>query len=278
MSQTVGQQNQVKSDDSSGRFATAITDCSVKEVTVKDKSIEDVELSFKSPCLELNNATFQQNKSYYLHVRIKRLSSNQTFYITLTDKNDELNEKIQQIRTIRIAQLTQTEQEQSSYNSVIDYELIFQPWDTGFQRIVFELKRGMEDLDPDEQHEGEWGRVPLIAFLELSEINNVIPVSSIYKLGIQSRPHLITCINGEEIQVPNSGIFEMRDGIIVVNFFSVVCAGKIIDESIQQKLDRQEAGTKESESDFDPTKSISLTDVAKKRTIDSFTLDYLYKG
>ena len=125
------------------------------------------------------------------------------------------------------------------------------------------MKRTKDDLIG-----GTGGRVAVIGFEEISLINNYTldPNSnSFVKIGIQSRPGLMTCINGEEIRLPRSGIQEIRDGIIAIDFFSVVVAAK-------------ENGTDlEDQMNTDPTDCRVFLNTSKKRIVDKFTVDYIYE-
>ena len=68
------------------------------------------------------------------------------------------------------------------------------------------------------------------------------------------------------MHMPRSGIFELRDGVITYDFFSVVKAATLNDSS---DLDTQlENGT--------TNVTFSTSGYPKTRIIDAYTLDYMY--
>ena len=112
------------------------------------------------------------------------------------------------------------------------------------------------------------GRIAVIGFEEISEINKYAPSGSeknYVKVGIQSRPGLMMCINGEEIRLPRSGIQEIRDGILTINFFSVVSAAQETTNVLINQMNTS------------PIESRVFLDQPKERRVDTFTLDYIYE-
>ena len=260
---TVGQFNQEQAEGNS--YVEPVTDGEVIMVIKKDTGIiDDSSFSFANPCLELSSG-LEYERNYYLHVTIKRLNSNQTFNIKLAYK-DASKKNTQQLKQVEISQYTGGEDSKN-----IEVELIFHP-NEQFDRIIFELVRTEQDL---EKHGDTYGRTPLIAFMELDKIVNKNPLTGgrpLSKIGVQSRPDLMMCINGEEIHLPRSGIFELRDGVIKITFFSVVKAGTLTNSSRQAVLNGQ-LDKIQSET---PISSINFSQDSKTRTIDAYTLDYMY--
>lgn len=193
------------------------------------------------------------SKHYYFHCKIRKMNSAQEFDIKLINFNSTDNAE-QYLKTITVAG--------GSITEWVDFEFIFTPF-VRFDTILFKLKRTEED------YTGQ-ARKPVISYEELSEINNIIVdnrflgVSSgeLLKLGIQSRPSLMMCINGEEIRSYRSGIYELKDGSVIVNFFSVVNAAENVNPIDYSTI----------------TTSRCFFNVAKTRIIDGFTLDYLYES
>ena len=67
--------------------------------------------------------------------------------------------------------------------------------------------------------DGTYGRICNIYIDRLDEVYNVInylnPLinkSSLLQIGVQSAPGLLMCINGEEIKVGRSGLYEILNG------------------------------------------------------------------
>lgn len=252
MSYQIGQFNQKPAIDTNNKYATLINETMADTIVKEDSS--GLEISFDNPCLKLVNREFDTNEVYYLHAIIKRLTSNQVFDIKLAFENgySTSSQPEQQLRKEVVTD--------SSANKNVDIELIFKPRNA-FDMIVFELKRERVDY-------GDNPRIPLIAFVELSIIKNVNPVkpTKLSKIGVQSHPDLLMCINGEEMHMPRSGIFELRDGVITYDFFSVVKAATLNDSA---DLDTQlENGT--------TNVTFSTSGYPKTRIIDAYTLDYMY--
>lgn len=201
----------------------------------------------------------EASKNYYFHGKIKRnISETQVFYIYLINQQDtSLTANQQFLKTITI----------QSGTGWVDIELIFTPF-VNFDTILFKLQRSVVDYDANTC------RYPTIIYQELSEINNLLTsfnIKSLYKIGVQSRPGFLMCINGEEIRTGKSGIYELKDGFITINFFSAVAAAKDPD-NLQQLMDTLIDST------YTNSSSTCLFNKNKTRIIDNFSLDYVYKG
>lgn len=272
--QSIGQQAQQRVNSNNNDYARLITNGTVKMVTKKDSGIIDVDsFSFENPCLSLPNK-LDPTEHYYLHVIIKRLNTNQIFNIRLASSEAEDN-NTQWLKQVKVVQ--QTSDADSNKNAEV--EMIFTPTDN-YDQIIFELVRTSEDLeewtDPT-TGEKRYGRKPLIAFIELSTVVNKNPKNTIplAKIGVQSHPDLMMCINGEEIHLPRSGIFELRDGIVNITFFSVVQASNIVNVPRLALLNEQLGRTYDSPG----LKCENFTDEpneGRERQIDAFVLDYMY--
>ena len=154
-----------------------------------------------------NGGNFEAGRSYYIHALIKARKAVQEFNVKL--KKDTIE---QFIKTVTIGQGI----------GWVDVEFIFTPADT-YKFLYFELKRTNEDYQKGE-------RIPQIIFQEISLINNTLPAilgaqnesANLIKLGIQTRPGFLMCLNKEEIRVGRTGIYEIKNGIILLNSFSVI--------------------------------------------------------
>ena len=198
-----------------------------------------------------------------------------TFSVKLVNYEPTAENNIEQyIKTITV-------QPGSNDAAWADVELIFTPLSI-FDTLLFELERIVDDYKTEV-------RYPIIAYVELSEINNVIDDitgkdQELIKIGVQSRPGLTMCINGEEIHIGRSGIYELKNGDIVTNFFSVVNGAvedtSAVDDYMSDVNQRYAQATTEEEREQIKSQCFFNTDTRyypKTRTIDSFTLDYVYK-
>jgi len=278
MAYEIGQYNKVKGIDDN-IFMTPITSGVVKRrVNSQDVDVVGVESIFEDECIQVDN--FSISNYYYFHGKIKRMTSDQTFYIKLV-YFDASENKEQYIKTINVSK--------GNINEWVDVEFIFTPL-AAFDCILFELQRISTDYKLEI-------RYPKIAYQELSIINNIISSKirdgiKLIKLGIQSHPGLLMCINGEEIRTCRTGIYELKNGIITVPFFSVVAALKEDDTTMENWIDeintkvediveREEAGeitNEEAEAEQAAINSeVFFNTIKKSRVIDSFTLDYMYR-
>lgn len=215
----------------------------------------------------LNETEFETGTPYYFHAKMKRLvNSDQGFRICLRNYNNEgkrIDSTEQYIKNIAIKGIPQDSSSQLTVEEKqVDVEFIFYPY-AHFNSILFEMGRTTEDIDED----GE--RIAVIGFEEISKIKNVKKggVKPYLKIGIQSRPGLLTCINGEEIRLPKNGIQEIRDGIININFFSVVSAAKEENYNLENWMSANPQ----------PIESRVFLGEPKKRIIERYIVDYMYK-
>lgn len=214
---------------------------------------------FENEAVELLQAV-EPGKYYYFHSQIKRLdNSDQTFYLYLVNKNEnDVSSQTQFLKMITI----------QKGNGWVDLEFIFTPYKS-FNHILFQLERTAID------YEESTCRYPIIIYQELSEINNLLTTlesQSLYKIGIQSRPGFLMCINGEEIRTGRSGIYELKNGFISVNFFSAVAAAnptKDVESAIK--------GLTSMVADKNTIQSQCLFSSNVERIIDNFSLDYIYE-
>ena len=132
--------------------------------------------------------------------------------IKLINKDEDQSSpdsKMQFIKTITIPT--------SGNNEYYFLEFIFKPV-ANFDSILFEIAE-----------EGQV-RSHRIGCMDISELNNIIydenylnvTGSSLIRFSIQAVPGFLMCLNGEEIRVSRNGIYEVKNGIILINFFTPV--------------------------------------------------------
>ena len=241
---------------------------------------------------------------YYFHGRIRKMPWTQVFDIKLYNNESSADVKTQYIKTITVETGGNIEEEQNNREeNWVDIEFIFTP-QFKFTHLVFLLQRTSNDFSSNFNN---GGRPAIIAYQEISKINNVIsndqvldvpPKTGLIKIGIQSRPGLLMCINGEEIRISRIGIYELKNGIMTTTFFSV--CGKCPDKDktgeisegqwrgIDAWTDDINAKMKEILQTPDPlaanydreqlkSQSFVHPDYKGSREIPSFTIDYLYR-
>ena len=109
-------------------------------------------------------------------------------------------------------------------------ELVFRPVESGFSRIVLEMVRTAEDYNIQgvaDSGETIYGRyIPLDSFeytlyTLTNLVNDITPNGSLDRVGVWSHPGLLMAVNGEEIRVGKSGLWEI-DGILPIESLGIV--------------------------------------------------------
>ena len=257
MSYILGQYNKNRGVNDNA-FMTLITSgTALRKAFNEDSGVSGITNIFEDEYVKVS--ALLNTNHYYFHGKIKRLNTEQTFNIKLvndTTSGSETENVDQYIKTIKVAP------KGSGLSEWADVEFIFTPIIT-FDSILFELQRTIADYTSPRQ--------PIIFYEELSIINNIIPTQikdgvKLIKLGVQSRPNLLMCIEGEEIRTCRTGIYELKNGIITINFFSVCHA---IAEGSGSTMEQDMETATISQCYFGSDKA--------NREIDSFTLDYMYR-
>lgn len=182
-------------------------------------------INFYDQCMYLSGGGVVTSLySYYLKFEVKQIpNSVQDFTIKLQNDSSD-NSNVQEIRTYNIKQ---------GIGSNV-FEIIFNP-NSNYNQIVFELKRLTLDFYLD-NGDGTSGRIMDIKILKFSRVINVISdylsknysgLKYLKKIGIQGPPGLLLCIDGEEIRIGKSGIYELYHDDISISYI-----GFIINDSL----------------------------------------------
>lgn len=253
--------------DSVDNYISLIREGSVFEISSSAES-SDGGMSFSDTCVYLPTVKLDPAKTYYFHAKVRRQTTDQTFSIVLLNRDTYLTEQEEQfLKTITVSQGDDT-QEVGIFS---DVEFVFKPF-SNFDSICFRLNR----ISYDYAHEGRIGK---IAFLELSEVQNLIQKKQLgqgtvlKKIGVQTRPNALMAINGEEIRTGYSGIYELREDSVPITSFSLFEPAKdvLTQNEINEGLTSEEALYNKI------TSSICLFSHDKERKIVDFSLDYVYE-
>jgi hypothetical protein len=252
MPYTIGQYNNSSSTNSMTIITDGVAD-RIPDYTTGGTGFTEERLVY--------TGTFEAGKTYYFHGQIKRFVDKQVFNVFLMDDVDF--SETQFIRNIVV---------DGAAEGWYDVEFLFTPL-RNFNSMGFILNRTVQDHYPDGV------RYPVIIYQELCEVNNLLPSISggipLIQLGIKSRPGLITMINGEEIRLGKSGIYEIRDEVLKVFSFSVVGVGNLSIDVEETKKQIDEAFP---DSDLSSeTLSVCLFDKVVGRDLPDFSVDYIYK-
>lgn len=282
MSYILAQYPHFREESSGTFFANYITDGVAKRFhQPKNDILSTSEIEIYDECVYIGNTPLVSTNNYYFHGKIQRKLEPQTFLVKLrkviessqegiVEQNKE-DAKEQYIKTITI--------NGGNKNSFVDVEFMFNPLET-FNCITFELQRTVQDYTGGM-------RYPKIIYEELSSMNNLIGSRmgisegvKFIKLGVQSVPGLLMCINSEEIRNSRTGIFEIKNGIMTVSFFCVMNAAnetstRMKDYITELSIDDEEPGAIPWNTE-DPYSKCFFSD-GKTRAIDGFTVDYMYE-
>lgn len=134
--------------------------------------------------------------------------------ITIRLKNEN-SETVQTIKTV--ARTTN-----SPYGT--SFEVLITPIAT-FKYVVFELERVSQDYTYNNGN-NLYGRKVDIRSISFGLVRNILTdfiglKEPLTKIGVQGPKGLIMCINGEEIKIGNSGIYEIDNGM-KINYFGVI--------------------------------------------------------
>lgn len=283
MSYIIGQYNHNKASGDDSSFVTPITSGTVKrQDNSGDMGVVGTALDpFSDECI--SDLNLVSTKYYYFRCQIKRMTSSQTFTIKLVNYDQTAIGDVEQF----IKQITIRGGDREEWVSV---EFVFHPI-VQFDTILFQLQRTIDDYRV-------FARYPKIAYQQLSVINNIINSKigndvSLLKIGVQSHPGLTLCINGEEMHLSRSGIFEIRNGVIPVNFFCVLNPAIEVNInptdvssvegwkiSINQQIENIENDPsltpEQKEARYKAINSKCFFGTAKRYEVDAFILDYMY--
>lgn len=194
-----------------------LEDLEVSSVFSEDTKFLDKVLK---PSVQIEAITTDgKQRSYYLRFRVTRpdsinIEDELSINIKLVNSNKQLdNERI--LKTILVENRLNQEDIYSYY------EIIISPSDVhSYNQIIFEINR--KPIDTKEEYfdsvTGTYGRKAEIQIEQFAEIKNIIDLlgissSMLKQIGVQGKSGLLMSINGEEIRVGRSGLYEINNGI-----------------------------------------------------------------
>ena len=177
-------------------------------------------ISFYNPCGNLSGNNIMNNQNcYYLKFGVRqRQDTEQAFYLKLRKTTEtEDNEQIVDQFTV------------GRGSEIIYFEVILSPNST-YDQILWELHRIGYDYSLN-NIDGTQGRIIEIAEdYVYTQLIDVLPflkssypdLSYLTKIGIQGPPSLLMCINGEQIRIGKTGIYEINHDSIHITSISFV--------------------------------------------------------
>lgn len=160
-------------------------------------------------------------ESYYFRFKVQKQVEPQVIDIKLID-TDKVTDNFQVIKTVRIP--AGNENDYSVFEIIITINA-----NRIYNEIQFELARIASDFE-EKNDKGFYGRLTKIETENLSIIKNVIDVlnpsienkGKLKQIGVQTAPGLMMCINGEQIMVGRSGIYELKNIGIEIHYLGFV--------------------------------------------------------
>ncbi len=194
-------------------------------ITMGEQVLEGGDLAFKNPYGELSEILDNQNHYCIRFGVAKRKDSEQVFYLKLRNSSEtEDNEQI--IDEFKVGS--------GESSNIVYFEAIISP-NSNYNQVIWELRR--TTLDYTTMTGSDPGRKMIIqdcVFTKLNDVLTYLKQSSTYeglqyltKIGVQGPPSLLMCINGEQIRIGKTGIYEINHDDIKITSISFV--PKIID-------------------------------------------------
>lgn len=149
-----------------------------------------------------SSSVLQSTSSYYIRFSIKEMTEYSQMVKVYLKYSGAQEDNTQDLKTVTI--------ERGADEVFRTYDFIFTPNGT-YDQIIFELMR--EPFDNEIRNDDDtYGRVITLKIDSLVSINNVItslPTTVIKKLGIQGPQGMLFCMNGEELRIGRTGIYEL---------------------------------------------------------------------
>lgn len=187
--------------------------------------------------LQAVDSTGLKKRNYFLRFKVKRIAPGSLDLPGQTDLTNAATAAETQIITIKLVNtLKETDNVQTLTTIKVDpglgyaiYDIVIAPNGT-YNQIQFILNRNLYDYNILDEN-GYSGRKLEIdnseGALILNEVVNVIDFLDIdnkgqlKQIGVQGPPGLQMCIDGEQIKIGRSGIYEINNGV-VVNFIGFI--------------------------------------------------------
>lgn len=196
--------------------------------TLETQSASDTGIIFADKKILVPLAPTEENgikkKNYFFRLKIVCKANPQSITIRLFNSQQmDLEKAYQNIENIKVPG-------SSISGDFRTYDIIIPP-NNNYDQIHITLDRNMDDYVIDFKEDGEHqGRAINMSVLRLEELQNMIfsclgnDVSKegrLKQIGVQGPTGLQMCIDGEQIKLGRSGLFEINNGI-AVSFISFI--------------------------------------------------------
>lgn len=207
---------------SSASFFTPVSFTTTDTISVQT-SFSDISFQDKG----IIPSSFSANRNYYMNFTVHRYEEgtyvdpydinvntlNFTVALLSDGATPGTHEIVQTIDSFSVLPYSKGENDDSRKS--VNFEIMFTPIMSDYSCIGFILTRNRYDYRGNGEE-----RELLLNINKYGYINNILPRASVSKIGVQSKPGFLMCINGEPIRVGRSGIYEVNNGV-AVNFFGI---------------------------------------------------------
>lgn len=212
------------------QLSSYVTQLTYNMIEIKSETEISQAIIFTDKAMELQGSNvLESGKNYYLKFKIyKRLDSEQNITVRLQNST-EIQDNVQTMASYIVAR--------GSGADYVTYEMILAPNGT-YNQILFELNRTSFDYTL-ENEDGTNGRVIEIEidnfeliYNVIDHLNTILGITELKKIGVQGPPGLLMCINGEEIRIGRSGIYEINNGVVVTFIGFIVKQSSQTDDNL----------------------------------------------
>lgn len=191
---------------------------------------------FEDYAIQLADGQFNANNTYYLRFTLRRITPTD-YIIPATATSPASPSEDAQLMNIKL-QLLKDKTENGEYplgtyqviqsnlrvepyiadehtninSPYASFEIIFTPNDT-YKYLGFVLIRSQYDYIYAARNAINTDTIDLDTKGDVCTINNILPRQVVDKIGIQSRPGSLVCINREAMRIGRSGTLEINNGI-----------------------------------------------------------------
>lgn len=198
----------------------------IEQFTKEKISENNLQIFFENPYYDLsdiNNIISKQNY-YYLKFSVKKLNSAQNFYLKLENFNEEDSLEEEENQQI-IANFNVPKKILQTGDEWVTFEIIIAP-NNNYKQLYWDLTRTLLDdyrTDSIQTTENIMGRKMDIIINQFAVIKNIIQdINKVIKVGIQGPPSFLMCINGEQIRIGKTGIFEINEDDFIISFIGFI--------------------------------------------------------
>lgn len=194
-------------------------------------SILDADLEFHEVGLSSNSTIWMESqKNYYLNFTVERYVQGYfrdsdpnvdtiDFVLCLLIDSSSAGEYAIGQTLVEYSVLPYPQGDTDPNNRKANYEIIFSPLRDDIVRIGFIRKKKRYDYIGSGPE-----RVLKLTVNKYGQVKNLLPQitgstnRSVSKIGVQSKPGFLMCINGEGIRVGKSGVYEIHNGVPITFF------------------------------------------------------------